>query len=141
MNPYLILPINHIRLKDNDALIINAAGEYYFIGGIDFERFINYELQKDEPVFLDLKSKHFVAESDIELPVRLLATSLRSKIAFLRDFTSLHMMVITLRCNHRCRYCQVSSEDADAHKWDMNVTTGKKIVDFIFKSPSPSIKN
>jgi len=140
MNKYTIFPFHHIRLINNDILMVNAAGEFYFVRGDDFERLINYELDNDETVFLNLKGKHFLADSDLELPVRLLATKLRTKKAFLRDFTSLHMMVITLRCNHRCRYCQVSSEEADAYKWDMTPKTAVKIVDFIFSSPSPSIK-
>jgi His-Xaa-Ser system radical SAM maturase HxsB len=50
------------------------------------------------------------------------------------------MMVVTLRCNQRCEYCQVSCAEQDAHKYDMPVHTALKIVDTIFDSPSKSIK-
>jgi sulfatase maturation enzyme AslB (radical SAM superfamily) len=50
------------------------------------------------------------------------------------------MMVITLRCNHKCSYCQVTSELAEAYKYDMSPGTAKRIVDYIFCSPSSNIK-
>ena len=50
------------------------------------------------------------------------------------------MMVVTLRCNHKCEYCQVSSESEDAAKWDMQPHTAKAIIDVVFQSPSPHIK-
>ncbi len=81
-----------------------------------------------------------MTDSEIDLSIDLLATKYRSIKSFLRDFTSLHMMVITLRCNHKCSYCQVSSESIEAHKYDMQPETAKKIVDYIFCSPSPNIK-
>jgi len=89
---------------------------------------------------LNLKSKHFLTDTDVEQPIKLLATKYRTKKGFLRDFTSLHMMVITLRCNQKCNYCQVSSESTDAHKFDMSETTAKKVIETIFKSPSQNIK-
>lgn len=49
-------------------------------------------------------------------------------------------MVVTLRCNQRCEYCQVSCAEQDAHKYDMPLPTAHKIVDTIFESPSNSIK-
>lgn len=72
--------------------------------------------------------------------IELLATKYRTKKGFLRYFTTLHMMVMTHRCNHRCKYCHASSEDADKRKWDMSLGTVKNCVDIIFQTPSPSAK-
>jgi len=127
-------------LESPDLLIVNECGEYHFVSSQDFERLISHKLKSDEPLFLDLKGKHFVTDTELELPIKLLATKYRTKKGFLRDFTSLHMMVITLRCNHRCEYCQVSSEESGAYKWDMGISTARKVVDMIFQSPSPEIK-
>ena len=33
---------------------------------------------------------------------------LRTRMRRLPESTSLHMFVLTLRCEHTCRYCQVS---------------------------------
>ena len=140
MDSYILLPFRHANLGNSDLLLVNECGEYHSIGSSDFERLITYSLEKDEPLFLDLKGKHFLTDTEIELPIKLLATKYRTRKGFLRDFTSLHMMVITLRCNHRCEYCQVSSEESGAYKWDMGVNTARDVVDLIFQSPSPEIK-
>ena len=75
-------------------------------------------------------------QEDVDLAVRKLAARYRSRKEYLRDFTSLHMMVITLRCNQRCGYCQVSSADEESIKYDMPVETAEKIVDFILSAPT-----
>ncbi len=50
------------------------------------------------------------------------------------------MMVITLKCSNKCSYCQVSAEGDDAKGFDMSPEVARRVVDYIFKSPSPSIK-
>ncbi len=140
MNKYIILPFRHTQFSDSSMLIVNEAGEYFFLSNQDCKKFVEYNLDKTEHLFLDLKSKHFLTDTNIEQPIKLLATKYRTKKGFLRDFTSLHMMVITLRCNHKCKYCQVSSESTDAHRFDMSETTAKKVIETIFRSPSKNIK-
>ena len=50
------------------------------------------------------------------------------------------MMVITLKCCNACSYCQVSAEVDDAKGFDMSPEVARRVVDYIFKSPSRSIK-
>jgi len=139
-NQYTILPFN-FKLFDNDSvLLVNDTGDYYFLKLADFDNLLGYSLDKNSNVYQDLDSRHLVADSDIDLTIDLLATKYRSIKSFLNNFTSLHMMVITLRCNHKCSYCQVTSELAEAYKYDMNPDTAKKIVDYIFCSPSSNVK-
>ena len=47
---------------------------------------------------------------------------------------SLHMMVVTLRCNQKCRYCHSSVVDPSRTDTDMDLETARKTVDFIFSS-------
>ena len=70
----------------------------------------------------------------------MLATKFRTKKSILRDFTSLHMVVPTLRCNSSCIYCQVARKNMDDHEADMTKKTAKNVVKTIFQSPSPCIK-
>jgi uncharacterized protein len=58
---------------------------------------------------------------------------------FLSQGTSLHIMVLTLRCNLECVYCHASSRPMDAKGVDMDRKTAKRTVDFIMKTPSPKI--
>ena len=136
---YKLLPFRFMRLG-SCILVVNQGGDFLIIKNGDFDRFVNYRLQRDEAIYLDLKSKHFLYEDNIELPVQLLATQYRTKKSFLRNFTALHMVVVTLRCTQKCKYCQVSSEKADASQFDMGRDVARKCVDLIFQSPSPYIK-
>jgi His-Xaa-Ser system radical SAM maturase HxsB len=103
---------------------------------------MSYDLDKDSETYVNLKSKHFMLDSSEYLAhtIDLLATKYRSKKGYLKDFTCLHMVVLTLRCNHNCKYCHASSQDARASVWDMDIKTAIKVVDMIFQCPSPSIK-
>ncbi len=137
---YTILPFN-FKLFDRDiVLIVNDVGDFYFLRRSDFNDLLNYSLSENSDIYQDLKSKQFIADRDIDLSIDLLATKYRSKKSFLNDFTSLHMLVITLRCNQKCKYCQVISESAESYKYDMSTDTARRIVDYIFCSPSMHIK-
>lgn len=136
---YSFLPFNFMRL-DGETLVVNAGGDYLFLSEEDFGTFAKGEMPKNHYRYLDLKAKSFLYETTPDFAVQLLATQYRTKKSFLREFTGLHMMVITLRCNQKCKYCQVSSEHADAKRFDMTTDTASKCVDLIFKTPSPYIK-
>ena len=127
-------------LANQQLLLVNQAGEFIFISSEDFNSFINGSLDTESQIFLDLKSKHFVTDTDKETAIDLLATKLRTRKGFLRNFTALHMIVVTTRCNFRCDYCHASSTSADQKSGDMSLDTAKKAVNMIFRSPSPIIK-
>lgn len=139
-NNYLLLPFNFKKFDGNSILLVNNVGDYFFLPIKDFDRLLAYSLKKEDVLYQDLKSRHFIADTDLVTSIELLANKYRTKKSFLRSFTALHMMVITLRCNHKCDYCQVASELEDSYRYDMTSETSKAIVDYIFKSPSPSIK-
>jgi uncharacterized protein len=48
-------------------------------------------------------------------------------------------MVVTLRCDHKCKYCHAAAAPMKAKDLDMTIETAKKIVDTIFYSTSPSV--
>ncbi|MDD3012558.1 MAG: His-Xaa-Ser system radical SAM maturase HxsB [Candidatus Gastranaerophilales bacterium] len=137
---YKLLPFRFTRFDNNQVLLCNEVGEFIFITDDEFDRFIKFQLDPTETVFLNLKSKQILTDTEIEPVIEMLSTKYRTKKSFLNDFTSLHMVVATLRCNSTCRYCQVSRRDINAKEFDMNKATAKKVVDLIFNSPSPSIK-
>lgn len=140
MKPYQLLPLRFHDFKNENMLLVNEAGEFLFSSKEEFNNMILYRLDTKSEIFLDLKSKHFLTDTEIEPVIKMLATKYRTKKSFLYDFTSLHMVVPTLRCNSKCKYCQVSSKSEDAVKYDMDKSTAKRTVDLIFMSPSSSIK-
>ena len=136
---YTILPYRFMRFG-KDILLVNEAGEFIFMSENDFLKLRTYQLDIKDETFMNLKNKHIVADTDPTLPIYLLATKYRTKKSFLNDFTALHIFIITLRCNQKCRYCQASGEDETRTEYDMSLETAKKSVDLVFKSPSPAIK-
>ncbi len=136
---YTLLPFQFAPFND-EVLLVNECGDFIFLPRKDFGLLIRDELTQNSESYLNLKSKLFLVEDDLEIALRKTAAKYRSRKAFLRDFTTLHMMVITLRCNQKCEYCQVSCAEEDAHMYDMDTATAKKIVDMIFQSPAHNIK-
>ena len=63
----------------------------------------------------------------------------RNRYSFLFTGASLHIIVVTLRCNMNCVYCHAASEAESKIELDMTIETAKKTVDFIFQSPSKGI--
>ncbi len=138
---YFLLPLRFKPVHDR-LLLTNEAGDFHFITPGEFDDILSGSLSPKLELFQDLKSKDFLAtdSADLARAVDMSATRYRSRKSFLNDFTSLHMMVVTLRCNQRCEYCQVSCEDDVAYKFDMTPEVARNIVDYIFMSPSKEIK-
>lgn len=140
MTLYTILPFRFERYNDTEYLITNEIGEYVFMSVDDFNKFTTHQLDTNSDVFLELQSKQIATTDKVEDVIRMLATKYRTKKSILRDFTTLHMVVPTLRCNSSCIYCQVARKDMDADSVDMSKETAKRIVKLIFQSPSQFIK-
>jgi sulfatase maturation enzyme AslB (radical SAM superfamily) len=138
--PYQLFPFRFMRLNDNKRLVVNDAGEYVFLSDENFAKLVNYTLDRQSVTFLDLKAKHILTDTSITSVIDMLAIKYRTKKAFLYNFTSLHMVVPTLRCNSNCIYCQVSKKNPDSVGFDMDKKTAQNTIKMIFASPSPAIK-
>ncbi len=138
--PYVILPFRFERIDGDTVFLTNEVGECVFLSTDAFRKFSHYSMDKTTEEFYDLKSKHMVADGNIGPVTEMLATKYRTKKRFLNEFTSLHMVVPTLRCNSRCIYCQASSKPPEDKKYDMDRQTARRIVEMIFMSPSDRIK-
>ncbi len=137
---YQLLPFRFERFNDSEYILTNEVGEYIFLCDEDFHNFVNHKLDENSELFYNIASKQIATIDNVDAVVNMLATKYRTKKSILRDFTSLHMVVPTLRCNSSCIYCQVARKNMDDHSADMTKQTAKQIVKTIFESPSPYIK-
>lgn len=137
---YRLLPFRFMRWHGGDVLLTNEVGEFIFLATDVFSAFVEQRLNHAHPAYTDLKAKHFLHDSPSIVPLQLLATKYRTKKSFLEGFTSLHMFVVTLRCDHSCPYCQVSRVNEDRTRFDMSVQTAARSIDLMFQSPSPTLK-
>ena len=137
---YALLPMRLISLDAGRYVLTNFAGEYVVLPKETVRQLVHHELDMASDVYEELASRHFVLDGDSSVALDLLAVKYRTKQSLLANFTSLFMYVVTLRCDHSCPYCQVSRQSVDRHAYDMKPEVAEKAIDFMFRSPSRSIK-
>lgn len=151
---YTILPIRFMRWSPDEVFLTNEVGEYAFLSNDDFAAFVAGRLEPNSAAgsdagvtesgfvdaFTELEAKQFLCTGQLDDVLTMLATKYRSKKSFLQDFTQLHMIVPTLRCNSSCIYCQVSRKRLTDERYDMTEKTADNVLKTIFAGPSPIIK-
>jgi uncharacterized protein len=137
---YKLLPFRFSRLDDKRYVAVNECGEHQVLRPLDLETFVRGKLSPHVEHYTLLKAKHFLSDSSSQIGPDLLTLKVRTKRDRIANFTSLHMFVVTLRCNHSCLYCQVSRQSEDRIAFDMTEEMADRALDFTFKSPSPAIK-
>ncbi len=134
-----LLPFRFERINSK-VLVTNLVGEHLFLSADEFDRLAAGDLPTDSPLVRRLRAKHVIREGGDELPVELLAIKARTRYRRLAEFTSLHILVASLRCEHSCPYCQVSRQSSDRDAFDMSSGTAALALESAFRSPSQNIK-
>jgi len=137
-NPYYLLPFYFKHLNDKEILV-NEVGDYLVVPGGTAQRIVYKKIEKTEELFHDLLSNYFISLTPIPALIDIYAVRLRTKKSFLDHFTSLHIFVLTLRCNQNCVYCQASSRKDTEYETDMRESDLHKAIELMFKSPSPHL--
>lgn len=130
-----LLPIRVRRVADS-WLITNDFGHHLFLDDDDCDRLLRGRLDTAEPLWARLQAEHFVAAT---LDRDAVYAELHEKLRFLRSGPTLHIFVVTLRCNHTCQYCHASRAPMDDASTDMSIEVAERSVDFAFESPAPSL--
>jgi len=138
--PYRLLPFQFLQFSADRKIVVNEVGEYLFVSDHDFDAFVSHRLPPSSDIYLDLKGKHFLFDSDSPAPFEMLATKYRTKKAHLAGFTKLHIFVVSLRCEHSCQYCQVSRVSSNKSRYDMSPETASRSLDLAFRTPANEIK-
>ena len=136
---YIKLPFTFKSLND-EILMVNQVGEHLFLSKKEFEIFAAGRLTASDKTYNVLKAKHFLTVGEeISTVLAMLAIKLRTRKEYLMNFTSLHMIVVTLRCNCYCKYCHASSVNFSDKQYDMTWTTARKTMDMVFQTPARNI--
>lgn len=141
--PYRLLPFRFIALDHAGArfVITNAVGEHVVVSRGDIDRLVSRSLQPSDELYARLASIHVLAAPENHTTaLQLLGLKERTRRSNLANFTSLHLFVVTLRCDYSCPYCQVSRQTEDVNTFDMSIETAARSLDLVFRSPSPAIK-
>jgi uncharacterized protein len=134
-----LLPFRFERIKKH-YLVSNMVGDFIRLSSDELARIVELRLQPGDGLYEKAYAGHLISGADQKAQRQILAFRLRSRLAFLRETTPLHIFVVTLRCEHSCPYCQVSRQSTDRSRFDMSVETARHALDIAFESPSKRIK-
>lgn len=134
-----LLPLRFHRLDADSILVTNLVGEHVFLSEDEFLAVLGGSCE-DQALLARLRARHLIQLPGDRLPAELLAIKLRTRLRRLPDSTGLHIFVVTLRCEHTCRYCQVSRQSSARSEFDMSEATARRALALAFHSPSPHLK-
>lgn len=126
------------RFKKFDAqsfLLTNDIWEYTFLSKEEFSDFLTGKIPQWDKL-AELKEKKFLKSQTYESDM---AIDYAKKNQFLAYWPTLHIIVTTLRCNHKCQYCHAAVAPMTAKEMDMTEDTARKVVDTIFFTSAPTL--
>lgn len=118
-------------------LLTTDTGRWIFLEIEEFEKFLEGKLKKNTPIYEKLSKGGFIKAKKTEIAEY--ASKYLKLNASLAQGPSLFIFVLTLQCNHRCLYCQVTPEKEGAKGFDMSREVAKKSVDLAFRTPSKHV--
>src|SRR5271166_154648 len=134
-----LLPLRFHRIDTDSVVLTNLVGEHVFVTPDELSSVADGTCA-DQELLARLRAAHLIQVPGETLPAELLAIKLRTRMRRLPDSTGLHIFVVTLRCEHTCRYCQVSRQSAAKNEFDMTEETARRALELAFRSPSPHLK-
>jgi uncharacterized protein len=134
-----LLPFRFER-RGESYLVSNMVGDFISLAHDEFDRLTDLRLRPGDGLYEKTYAAHLITREGQSAQHQLLALRLRSRMAFLRQMSPLHLFVVTLRCEHSCPYCQVSRQSTDRSRYDMSEETAQRALKIAFDSPSARIK-
>jgi uncharacterized protein len=134
-----LLPLRFERIGKS-YLVSNMVGDFIRLSGDELSRLVDLRVHPGDGLYEKAYAAHLITGASQMAQRQLLALRLRSRMAFLRNPTALHIFVVTLRCEHSCPYCQVSRQSMDRSAFDMSEETAQHAIKIAFQSPSKRIK-
>jgi len=124
--------------KINDKyLLTNDCGDYLKITENEFKKITDNKLDENGKLYNSLLKKNFIRDK-IDLDAIVERYRDRKKY-LLSGGPTLHIIVVTLRCNQNCIYCHASAKSMDEKGLDMSEKTADKTLDIIFDSTNEHI--
>ena len=119
-------------------VVSNDLGEFAIVSDSEISALRGGYLPQDHPRFLDFEGKGLIGRLS-HIGQGLEDAVLRTRKSFLLHGPSLHIFVVTLRCDHSCVYCQVSRASVDAAGYDMTFEDADAGVRRVFESSAPAL--
>src|SRR5690242_11605730 len=134
-----LLPFRFERSRGG-YLVSNIVGDFVHLSSDEFGRLVEERITPGDGLYEKAYTSNLITRGGQTAQLQILAARLRSRLAFLREPTGLHMFVVTLRCEHSCPYCQVSRQSTDRSRFDMSESTAERGLRIALDSPRQRIK-
>jgi uncharacterized protein len=135
-----LLPLRFERLEPGTVAVANLVGDMLLLSDEELRRLVALDTRPGDGLYERACEKLLVCREGDRAWPQILAMRLRSRMAFLSSPTALHILVVTLRCEHSCPYCQVSRRSTDAGAFDMTEGYAMKALDIALSAPPTTIK-
>jgi His-Xaa-Ser system radical SAM maturase HxsB len=132
---YSLLPFRFKKLGAQ-YLMVSEGGEHAFLDAPHFFETVTGQLTTESPIYRDLVARHLLREQHDTSFLPIVAAQVRSRYSPSLQGVALHIVVVTLRCDHGCPYCQVSRQGCSKDGFDLPASMVAPIVDRIFESKS-----
>lgn len=134
-----LMPFNFDRLPNGQVFISNLAGFHDFLDEQELQDLASGYIREDRRSALE--GKLFVADnSDSSVIPYALSSAFAKRLMNELAVRPIFMIVPTLRCDHTCKYCQVSRASVDAAGYDLDPSRIPDIVATIKKLSAPPYK-
>lgn len=132
---YETLPYRQTRLPGvpGRVLVTSLVGEHLLISEPDLVKLERGELHRDTNIYRDLRNRQIVCDLDRGPVLEGLKAQQRTRKHHVFEDPALHIFVLTLRCDHRCHYCQVTPQSTGAVGYDMDDGTAMAALDRAFE--------
>ncbi len=128
---FAIIPFNSTTIKDK-YLVSNALGGWDVLTKEEFDIFNSFSVNRDSPLFNRFYEKKLLLdENNLQQAV---SEYKRLNINLFTD-TSLHIAVLTTRCNLSCVYCQTRTLKSQ----DMSHEVASRVLNYIFSVKTPYV--
>src|ERR1700753_3737986 len=127
-NGWQLLPMRFHRLDPDSVVLTNLVGEHVFVTPDELIAVTDGSCA-DQGLLARLRAAHLIQVPGETLPAELLAIKLRTRMRRLPDSTGLHIFVVTLRCEHHWRYCQVSRQSTARDEFNMTEKTARSALE------------
>jgi len=132
----LYLPFRFKKFKDK-YLITNDYFDWCFISEDELNLLKNKKVEKDSELYKKLVKNNFIAEKSNSGCKNVIDRKI-NQMSHVMYGPSLHIIVLTKRCNHKCVYCHASAMcEGKKEKLDISKEDAKRFVEIIMKSPNP----
>lgn len=125
------------RKLDGEYLVTNDIGQYLFLSPDEFRRAAAGKAVAADPFYEQAARLGMVSHEAFATPENILTYRTRNNFVFRGP--SLFIMVVTLRCNMDCIYCQASAKKGGPDSLDMTEETARRVVDALLESSAENL--